>query len=1386
MKRAWRWLLICAGVIVLLLVLVVAVALNGSFQTSLALHFLRAQDPQAKLRSASFGLSGGELQGLELTTDGTKVSLDDASLSYSLSELLGDVKVIDRVTVKGLTVDVSAAKQSAKAAPAKGANSTAPSNGQSVAVLIKQVDLAATVMLPAQRSVTATLTAQDVGSGGNGTAQAQWVFTDNSKAAAVREIHMSNNLNLALDGQMQPLALNLTAQLAATLPGQAQPAQMTLQVTAAAPTGSGARDFTIDIAQPGAAGNTHLLTATGSLDKGGASSGNFTLNCTSSQVAPFALGVNLPDLNLQGSGAFSSDAVKGSGSVKAKLAAVGGNLAKLMPQLAVLGSLQLNAVLDATWTGESCEARAVNLALGPVGGKPVVLLDLLQPLTVDFSDQVRLTQGSGAQMARLSLRQVPVAWLALAAPANYTVTGGGLTGEAVLGARDDGTITVQMTKPLTLPGFSVTNNGAAALSNVSLALDAGAEYKAGAVTAELRELMLSSGDNPLAQLAANVSFGQDSPIKAAGRLAVSIDEIMKQPVAAAWAASLPNRAFKLDGTFDLAKTSDTLELDALQFGVAENTAPLFTLKLLQKISLPLNAGATMPAFSGDLATLEANGLPVELATPFLPKGMLFTGDPLRGRVVLAGGDASSLVLRTDEPLTLTRFNYSKDGTLIFSGVSLALSPAGTWDAGGVNGTAQLQVTAGAGTLLDATVQASRTDAKLTMAVAASGSLNALATQPIGTSWSQTLPSVQQNYVLSANITKDAANLTVQTAEARVGAADGSGATMAEVKLLQPVSLPETTGNATAAWPAVTGDVASVQLTGLPIGVLGLAMPGYDLRGETVSADLLLHGEGAGVYSVAANLPLSVGRLSVRHNYDTLVQDLTVGGRPIAKFSEAGLLSLTVNDLSVSSGQNNLLSGRIEYTPQSGSSLPSQAKFTLSANFAGLMHQPFLQAYNNLTSGQGTLDGELTPDGTFKLNADFTQWKVRTPARELKEMALTGVTGKLGPAAGAVQLTAPLQGTSAYGATNCTLSLTLTPNAASKGQVFSINLTGNGLVPNDVMAIVNGFNPPANTETARLAGVTPKAAPPETGPMWGDMTGSAQVNLKRLAFDALDLENVGGAAQMTPKQLTVANLTAQLSGGAPLNFNGTLAFDATQPSLPYGLQMALSLKGFDTGAYFRARDPKAKVPLEGNFSIAGTANGRGANMDDLIARVPFDFNLTSSGGTIYVLAMVNKSTGAALTGLSVVSGLAGIAGGIFGGKAPNVQQFSSTLTQLTTLFDNIKYTSMTFAATRGADRNINLTQINVQSTDIVVNGSGRITYQAGKPIPSQPLSVNVQLGVRGNPAALLSTLGLNQSSTPDANGFIVGPQFQVGGTLQKPDYGSFYQMLMQAPMKMLKL
>lgn len=215
---------------------------------------------------------------------------------------------------------------------------------------------------------------------------------------------------------------------------------------------------------------------------------------------------------------------------------------------------------------------------------------------------------------------------------------------------------------------------------------------------------------------------------------------------------------------------------------------------------------------------------------------------------------------------------------------------------------------------------------------------------------------------------------------------------------------------------------------------------------------------------------------------------------------------------------------------------------------------------------------------------------------------------------------------------------------------------------------------------------------------------------------------------------------------------------------------MSFKSFDVGAYFRSRDAKSTPPVEGNFSITGNASGRGGNINDVIDKVQFDFKLSSDGGTFHLLDLIpNKTIGKGLKTLATVGGVANAVAGLFGKKdvTDGKAAIATSVIDLLANLDAIKYTKLAFDAARGSDLTVKLNQFDLQSTEVELVGIGQIKYMRGVAIPDQPLTASLSLNAKGGIAQGLKAINLLGAATP--SGYSAGPKFEVGGTMQHPDY-----------------
>ncbi len=1423
MKKLTRWIIILVALLVVLLGIGLAAALNSGLQTSIVLNILHKSDPAAKLGRVAFGFSSGDISGLEMTAGGAQVKLGSAKLQYSLGNLLfGATKVIESADVKDLVIDLTAPK------PAAGGAGGAGATGEKKplpAVLVKKADIAGSVILAASRTIDLSLTAQNVGAGGDGTATGTLIYHDATPGTQVSQLRTSVQATVALDGAMFPKNVDCTANLTAALPGQAQSSQLSAHLVAK-PVNAKTGDLALTLAPPGGAA---LVDFKGTYTTDGDVSGDFNANVTRAQIEPFAFGLKLPDFNLHGQGQFTADATQREGSVKAALSGTVGQLQVARPELAGMGTLAVDTKLDlavaqpnAADKTFSVSAKALSLTLAPQGGQTAVALDLLKPVAFQIGPTgLKLPAGAGADLLRLTLSQAPAAWLTAALPKDFAATGQGLNGQILISALDNGALVVNTAVPVTFAGLDVQRGGQPMLAGGSLSLDASAQYLNKAVQAQVRNFSFAAhtaaaggitltsvaltGQTVQGSFTGNVALvpgGTIPQILANGQcnVALDFDRLDQKALGHSLPTVAPGGLLKLNAMVDIATAVSaadakdiSVNVNSLQITLTKGDGAMqttfATLVSSQKFNLPLGPDAKLQAVNGNLAMLDIADLPLSIAQALLPPRFKFSGNPLHGKLQLAGGGGTepSIVLQTTEPLTIQNAQFSEDQTDKLAGVTLTLAPEAGWTEGAIKGGAHLQVVSPAGTLLDAMVEATQAKDTQTATVTATGQLAAIAAQPVGLEWRSYLPATKPQFSLSVNVTRTPQAVTIQSAEANV--APAGGAALAEIKVGQAFTLPTDPADGKKfLWPKVKGNVLTVKLSSLPAGVLALAVPGYRLQGREISADLEVTGAGDGNYSLVSNAPvtaagLSVAKLPPNAPPAQWVRDLTFTFKPSATFSSAGVSAGAVQDLLLSSGNTPLASGNVNFVFAPNQKLPGQAKISARADLAELLRQPVLARFDNLESGQFQAEGALAPDGTVQLNASLQNWKVRGADTQLPQMTFDQATGKLNPATGEVQINVPVKGQGSEGPTDCVLAATYGPSGNS--HKFSLNVSGNNLVIDDLMAVKAGLFPPApaaepapGTAPTIPAATTAQSNPvPDTVPIWGDLQGAAQIQLRSLRFHAFAVENFAASAQVSPTQAVLPAVTGMF-GGAPLTLNATLDFDQKQSNSPYSLKTAMSFKNFDAGAYFLSRDAKATPPVEGNFSITGNAGGQGANINDVIDKIQFDFQLGSDGGTFHLLDMIpNKKLAGVLKGVSTLASAANALIGLLGKSSTTVDNkkaIASSILSLLGGLDEFKYTKLAFNAQRGPDLTMKLSQFDVQGAEIELLGTGQVTYVRGVAIPDQPLKATLSLNAKGGMAQGLQTIHLLGAAQP--NGYSQGPQFQVAGTLQHPDYGFLYNLL----------
>jgi hypothetical protein len=114
---------------------------------------------------------------------------------------------------------------------------------------------------------------------------------------------------------------------------------------------------------------------------------------------------------------------------------------------------------------------------------------------------------------------------------------------------------------------------------------------------------------------------------------------------------------------------------------------------------------------------------------------------------------------------------------------------------------------------------------------------------------------------------------------------------------------------------------------------------------------------------------------------------------------------------------------------------------------------------------------------------------------------------------------------------------------------------------------------------------------------------------------------------------------------------------------------------------------------------------------------------------------------------------------------------------------IHYDQMTVVAARGSDLDLHLTEISLVAPEEHLTGTATVTHVDGVPVGDQPLSADLQLGVRGRLETLLGIVGMLKDGGLDGLGYAQLYQtIHLGGTLADIDQSQWRDMLVRAPLR----
>ena len=217
-------------------------------------------------------------------------------------------------------------------------------------------------------------------------------------------------------------------------------------------------------------------------------------------------------------------------------------------------------------------------------------------------------------------------------------------------------------------------------------------------------------------------------------------------------------------------------------------------------------------------------------------------------------------------------------------------------------------------------------------------------------------------------------------------------------------------------------------------------------------------------------------------------------------------------------------------------------------------------------------------------------------------------------------------------------------------------------------------------------------------------------------------------------------------------------------------------------------------VEGRFAASARASGAGRTLDDLLRPRVTEVSLRSQNG---LFRFLRANVGAALpapkeTAVTDALATAGLAvGAVLGLQRDSVYSGVRQLPKATeailtfgSLVGERRYDDLSLVARREGSGPFTLTALELTAPQVRLRGTGRSAWQDGRPLPEQPVELDLTLGFQGTLADLLRTGGVITGAADAAGHAWLEQPVRFGGTLGAIDNEAWTAVLAAAAAKAL--
>jgi hypothetical protein len=352
--------------------------------------------------------------------------------------------------------------------------------------------------------------------------------------------------------------------------------------------------------------------------------GRWQVQASQRQVAPFVLGVMLPEFTASGEGRFEMNSITRVVRLAGRFAGDINQLEIIDARLRELGRLSTATAFDLEFGGD--HVRVSELVASISGRKPVLSLQAIQPFAIEFTTHKLLAANPEQELLQVNIQGVPVAWIRPFISA-LDVTGDEIRGGFVASLRG-GRIWLRTTSAVAVQGLAVSRDGRVLLAASDISVKAEVEHSKEETRIRLEELALATVVDD------RINARGEVIVQTGTKPATTVQASFEAVLPTLLAACAPIGPVEARGAVAWSQSNGTVQVDRLDAHVlTPDGRPLIELSSAEPFSFNIAQWnlATLSGRSSEVLKVKFGRIPLAALRPYLG-ALQLEGDLLPGEV----------------------------------------------------------------------------------------------------------------------------------------------------------------------------------------------------------------------------------------------------------------------------------------------------------------------------------------------------------------------------------------------------------------------------------------------------------------------------------------------------------------------------------------------------------------------------------------------------------------------------------------------------------------------------------------------------------------------------------------------------------------------------------